>query len=86
MANIKATGFKNCLADSNIWMRHNAKPNGTPYWEYIFIYMDNIFTLLYDSEKIINYLHLVCTLKPNSKKLVEYRQYNFEWDSYTWII
>jgi Reverse transcriptase (RNA-dependent DNA polymerase) len=39
---IRSLGFKACLADPDVWMRPNTRPDGFKYWEYILVYMDDL--------------------------------------------
>ena len=32
---LRDAGFSSCLADPDVWMRKNCKPDGTEYWEYV---------------------------------------------------
>ena len=34
-------GFTSCKADPDIWMREAEKDDGTPYWEYVLLYVDD---------------------------------------------
>ena len=34
-------GFTSCKADPDIWMREAIKDDGTPYWEYVLLYVDD---------------------------------------------
>eukprot|EP00957_Ditylum_brightwellii_P023711 1789369-Ditylum_brightwellii.AAC.1 len=35
-------GFKSCKADPDLWMTSGTKNDGTKYWDYVLIYVDNI--------------------------------------------
>ena len=35
-------GFKSCKADPDLWMKPGVKNDGTKYWEYVLIYVDDI--------------------------------------------
>jgi len=38
-------GFKSSLADADVWMRPNVKSNGEHYYDYIFVYVDDLLVL-----------------------------------------
>jgi hypothetical protein len=38
-------GFKSSLADADVWMRPNVKLNGEHYYDYIFVYVDDLLVL-----------------------------------------
>ena len=46
--------FKSCLADPDIWMREAKKDDGTPYWEYVLLYVDDVLCISQDGTKVIN--------------------------------
>ena len=35
-------GFQNSYADTDVWLKADIKPNGTKYYTYILIYVNNI--------------------------------------------
>lgn len=39
---IRAMGFQSTKADPDVWMRRAVKPDGTPYYEYMCTYVDDI--------------------------------------------
>jgi hypothetical protein len=41
-------GFAATKADENVWMRKHQKADGTDYWEYVFVYVDDILCLSTD--------------------------------------
>ena len=46
-------GFSSCKADSDIWMRPSKKDDGSEYWEYILLYMDDALVISDRGEDII---------------------------------
>ena len=38
-------GFKSSVADPDVWMRPDVKPDGKEYYKYILIYVDNILAI-----------------------------------------
>ena len=59
-------GFESCLADRDVWMRKNCKPDGTPYWEYVLCYVDDILVFSHKPKEVMDYLAGKYTLKPGS--------------------
>ncbi|KAL7568472.1 hypothetical protein ACA910_012183 [Epithemia clementina (nom. ined.)] len=41
-ATIRDMGFKSCLADPDVWLRANTKPDGFQYYKYVLVYIDDI--------------------------------------------
>ena len=46
-------GFTSLLVDPDIWMRPAVKNNGFAYYEYIFVYIDNLFVISEKPDLII---------------------------------
>ena len=46
-------GFTPCKADPDVWLRKHEKEDGTLYWEYVFVYTDDILPLSVDPLKRI---------------------------------
>ncbi len=40
--------FFPCKADPDVWLREHEKPDGTKYYEYVFVYTDDILALSID--------------------------------------
>jgi hypothetical protein len=59
-------GFKGCLADPDVWLRPACKPDGTKYYEYVLIYVDDILVVSHDPEKVMDMLSENYTLKKGS--------------------
>eukprot|EP00956_Cyclotella_meneghiniana_P034439 scaffold104886_cov86-Cyclotella_meneghiniana.AAC.1 len=38
-------GFTSCLADPDVWMRKQKKADGTEYWEYVLLYVDDALVI-----------------------------------------
>lgn len=45
---VSAMGFSPCKADADVWLREHTKEDGTRYYEYLFIYTDDILALSMD--------------------------------------
>jgi hypothetical protein len=65
---LQSLGFKGCLADPDVWLRPACKPDGTKYYEYVLIYVDDILVVLHDPEKVMDMLSEHYTLKKGSVK------------------
>lgn len=51
---MKHLGFESCLADPDVWMRKATKPtNGTYYWEYVLLYVDDTLVISHRGEEIL---------------------------------
>ena len=46
-------GFKSCLADPDVWLRPNVKSTGEHYYDYIFVYVDDLLVLSAFAQKIM---------------------------------
>ena len=47
---MKYLGFESCLVDPNVWTRASTRADGTKYYEYILLYVDN-FLVTSDKSK-----------------------------------
>jgi len=65
-ATLRDGGFKSCLADPDVWMRPNVKPNGTKYWEYVLCYVDDVLVISHDPKAVMEHFQSRYTLKPGS--------------------
>jgi hypothetical protein len=45
--------FKPSYADPNVWMRAAVAPNGFKYYEYIFVYVDDLLILSHQTKAIV---------------------------------
>jgi hypothetical protein len=59
-------GFTPCRADNDVWMRPLFTLNGEPYYEYIFVYMDDIMVISHLPRPILDKLNTYFLLKPDS--------------------
>ena len=59
-------GFTPCRADNDVWMRPAVKPNGEKYYEYIFVYTDDIMVISHKPKPILEKLNVYFLLKPES--------------------
>lgn len=58
--------FRQCRADNDVWMRKSVRTNGTAYWEYVFIYTDDVLALSEDPKRILDEMNKHFLLKPES--------------------
>jgi hypothetical protein len=56
-------GFRPCQADADVWMRSAVKADGTPYYEYILCYVDDVMIISEAPDKVANELKRDFTLK-----------------------
>jgi len=67
-ATLREAGFTGSHADPDVWMRKNSKADGTPYWEYVLCYVDDICVVSHDPKSIMDYLSQKYTMKKGSVK------------------
>jgi hypothetical protein len=65
---LRHIGFKGCYADPDVWMRPATKPDGTKYYEYVLIYVDDALVVSHDPKSIMTNLSDTYTLKEGSVK------------------
>ena len=46
-------GFSPCKADADVWMREKKRNDGSIYWEYVLLYVDNCLCISEYPESII---------------------------------
>ena len=46
-------GFTSCKADSEVWMREAQKDDGTKYWEYVLLYVDDTLCISCNGEDVL---------------------------------
>ena len=46
-------GFKSCLADPDVWMRAATKSDGSSYWEYVLLYVDDALCISENAERVL---------------------------------
>ena len=46
-------GFKPCLADPDVWMRAATKSDGSSYWEYVLLYVDDALCISENAERVL---------------------------------
>ena len=50
---MKFLGFESYQADPDIWMREAVKPDGSEYWKYVLLYVDDCLVISDNDEKIL---------------------------------
>ena len=59
--------FKACPADPDVWMWPGTKSDGTSYWQFVLLYVDDILAIMEEPEKYIREeLGSYFTIKPKS--------------------
>jgi hypothetical protein len=58
--------FRSTLADADVWLRPAVKPSGEHYYEYIFVYVDDILVISIAPEQTMTTLAKFYRLKENS--------------------
>ena len=48
-------GFESCKADPDIWVRAAQKDDGTSYWEYVLLYVDDALCISMDATNVLNH-------------------------------
>ena len=62
-AEIRELGFMNTKADVDVYRRKSAKTDGTPYYEYLVVYVDDNICVSEDPSKWMNVLASRCRLR-----------------------
>ena len=58
-------GFKITVANPNVWMKTNTKPNGESYCEYMLVYVDDLMCISHVPEETLSELKDFIKLKKN---------------------
>ena len=59
-------GFEPCRGDMDVWRRAARKPNGDKYYEYIFVYTDDVIAISENPKAILDKLNTYFLLKAGS--------------------
>ena len=59
-------GFTSSRADPDVWMKAARKPDGTKYYEYILVYVDDILVISHDTKPIMERIGELYRLKEGS--------------------
>ena len=52
-ATLREAGYDSCLADPDVWMRANTRPDGFKYWEYVLCYVDDVLVISHEPQKVV---------------------------------
>jgi hypothetical protein len=63
---LRAIGYTPSEADPDVWLKRDVKPDGTPYWRYMLIYVDDVLHIAYDPKEDMDSLNKVYRLKEGS--------------------
>lgn len=83
---LESAGFKGCLADPDVYMRKAVKKDGSKYWEYVLMYVDDILIVSENPTPVLKHFEETYTLKkgsvkePDSYLGADIRKYNLEGD------
>jgi Fe-S-cluster containining protein len=58
--------FQQCRADQDVWMRKSVKSTGEKYWEYVFIYTDDVIVISENPNHILSEMNKHFLLKADS--------------------
>ena len=59
--------FTSCKTDPDVWIREAAKPDGTEYYEYVLLYIDDALCCSCKLKEVLNNeLGKFCTMKKGS--------------------
>lgn len=58
--------FEQCRADQDVWMRKALRSNGEKYWEYVFIYTDDVVAMSENPKDILQEMNKHFLLKSDS--------------------
>lgn len=59
-------GFKSCLADPDVWYKPMVKPDGTKYYAYILVYVDDILIIDQNPRRLMDQFEELYTFKKGS--------------------
>ena len=56
-------GFKPSTSDPVVWLRKVTKPDNERYYEYVLVYVDDILTISYKAQEVIDNIHALFKFK-----------------------
>lgn len=59
-------GFKSCLADPDVWYKPMTKSDGTEYYAYILVYVDDVLIVDHNPKQFMSQLESLFTIKEGS--------------------
>jgi hypothetical protein len=63
---LRSLNFTSCLADADVWLRHARRQDGTDYYEYLLVYVDDLLVLSELPQVILDDVNTYFQLKPGS--------------------
>eukprot|EP00957_Ditylum_brightwellii_P153339 11670140-Ditylum_brightwellii.AAC.1 len=60
-------GFKSCNADPDLWIKPGVKNDGTKYWEYVLIYVDDTLCMSHTPGVVMGCISKLYRLKEDPK-------------------
>jgi len=67
-ATLREAHFVSSKGDPDVWMRPATKPDGSEYYEYVLVYVDDILVVSCEPKEVMDYLATKYTLKEGSVK------------------
>jgi hypothetical protein len=65
-SSLTTLGYKSCLADPDVWLQEATKSDGTPYYEYLIVYVDDILAFSLAPQETMKAIAELYRLKDNS--------------------
>ncbi len=59
-------GFTPCLADPDLWLKAAEKPDGSAYYAYVLLYVDDVMVIHHDAMSVLARIDKYFKLKPDS--------------------
>ena len=59
-------GYQSCLADPDLWMKVEIKPNNDRYWHYVLLYVDDMLSIGTEPKGAIDAIGKCFQMKPDS--------------------
>ena len=59
-------GYESCMADPDVWLKKFTKPDGTRYYGYMLLYVDDAMCINHDAISELNKLDQYLKMKPGS--------------------
>ena len=63
---MRGLDYKPCLADPDLWMKAQARADGTSYYSYILCYVDDVLVVHDDAQPVLDRIDKFMKLKPGS--------------------
>ncbi len=72
---INVMGFKLTHADADVYMRRNLRNGGTPYYEYLLVYVDDVLVISHAPEELMKQIRMANTVLQHTWEL-GYQRYS----------